>query len=300
MELNFFGILDLQSFKELSETEQKALLIEKNIYINGKSEYYEFSKEEYHTYRVIYDYPTYLGQDFENEGVVYKLNDDFLNEVFKECVDYIKLEYTPIIEKYLETLKIQVDVSGEDFITEQRKIQIDSFNETIGHKIFKKLHSIEFENEKSHFEILKKYLSIKWFDLADYLFGFQNIPNFHIITTYCNYIKINSVLKILNSNNAEDVESEVDNKKISRPKFIAMLNELGFFQMSSMQDLSIKKKAQLVLALLQQDYKGKNIIHNVEKNIQSLNSDSEIDNQKFTAWTHMEAVEKVIYEIKNK
>jgi hypothetical protein len=37
MELKFFNILDIRSFSEKSESEQKTILIEAKIYIKGKS-----------------------------------------------------------------------------------------------------------------------------------------------------------------------------------------------------------------------------------------------------------------------
>ncbi len=46
MERKFFNILDLQIFSDKSESEQKALLIESNIYKKGKSINVDISIEE--------------------------------------------------------------------------------------------------------------------------------------------------------------------------------------------------------------------------------------------------------------
>ena len=79
-----------------------------------------------------------------------------------------------------------------------------------------------------------------------------------------------------------------------------MLNELGFFKWESIKDLSNDQKAKIILALLQQDYNNENAIHNVVKNMQTLNSKSNLDNKKFTAWTHIDAVRKILIKITNK
>ena len=246
------------------------------------------------------NYPKYLGQDFEFNGLNYKLNDDFLNEVFNECVEYIKFQHTPIIENNLETIELQAEFSGDSFISEMLQNEIKSYNNYLQKKLFKRLHNSDFENEQQHFDILKSFLSINWYDLSDYLFGLKNIQNYHIVSTYYSYVRQSRILFFLNSKKGIDETVEKDNKKFSRPKFIAMLNELGFFKWESIKDLSNDQKAKIILALLQQDSNNENAIHNVVKNMQTLNSKSELNNKKYTAWTHMEAVKKILYQIISK
>jgi hypothetical protein len=300
MALKYFNILDIRTFSDKSESEQKAILIEANIYKKGKSTKVDFSLEEGEISRASNHYPKYLGQDFEFDGVSYKLNDDFLNEVFNECVNHYKSYYVPLIENYIETLKLQAEFSGDDFITELQQKEIKSYNNYLPRKIIKKLHTSDFENEQQHFDILKSFLSINWFDLSDYLFGLNNISNYHIVSNYYSYVRTKRTLIFLNSKSVKDEAVEIDNQKISRPKFIAMLNELGFFKLESIKDLSNDQKAKIILALLQQDSDNENAIHNVVKNMQTLNSKSELNNKKYTAWTHMEAVKKIFNKITNK
>lgn len=300
MALKFFNILDIRTFSDKSESEQKAILIEANIYKKGKSIPIDFSLQEGEILGGSNNYPKYLGQDFELNGIDYQLNDDFLNEVFNECVNYYNFHYVPLIENYIETLKLQAEFSGLDFITELRQKEIKSYNNYLPEKIFKKLHKSDFENEQQHFDILKSFLSINWYDLSDYLFGLGNISSYHIVSNYYSFIRTKRVLFFLNSINIIEEPVEIDNQKISRPKFIAMLNELGFFKWESIKDLSNDQKAKIILALLQQDSENENAIHNVVKNIQTLNSKSELNNKKYTAWTHMEAVKKIFNKIANK
>lgn len=299
MELKFFDILDIRAFSDKSESEQKSILIEANIYKKGKSTKVDFSLEEGEISRASNHYPKYLGQDFEFDGVNYKLNDDFLNEVFNECVNHYKFYYVPLIENYIETLKLQAEFSGDEYITELRQKEIKSYNNYLPRKLFKKLHTSDFENEQQHFDILKSFLSINWFDLSDYLFGLNNISNYHIVSNYYSYVRTNRTLLFLNSKNDKDEAIEIDNQKFSRPKFIAMLNELGFFKWESIKDLSNDQKAKVILALLQQDYNNKNAIHNVVKNFQALNPKS-ILNPKYTANTHIDSVKKILNSITNK
>lgn len=300
MALKFFNILDIQTFSEKSESEQKDILIEADIYKRGKSTPIDFCLEEGEIWRGSNSYPKYLGQDFELQGINYKLNDDFLNEVFNECVKYFKLNEAPLIENNIETIRLQTEFSGDSYISEVIQKEIKNYNNYLQKKLFKKLHNSDFENEQQHFDILKSYLSLNWYDLSDYLFGLNNISNYHIVSNYYSYVRTKRILIFLNSKGVKDEAVEIDNQKLSRPKFIAMLNELGFFKWESIKDLHNDQKAQIILALLQQDYNSKNAIHNVVKNFQTLNSKSELNNKKYTAWTHMEAVKKIFNKITNK
>ncbi len=297
MALKFFNILDIRTFSDKSESEQKAILVETKIYKRGESINSDISLDEFEIQRGSNNYPKYLGQDFEFDGVNYKLNDEFLNEIFNECVEYIKFQNAPIIENNLETIKLQAEFSGDSFITEMLQKEIKSYNNYLQNKLFKKLHNSDFENEQQHFDILKSFLSINWYDLSDYLFGLKNIQNYYIISTYYSFVRQSRILLFLNSKKEIDETVEINNQKFSRPKFIAMLNELGFFKWESIKDLSNDQKAKIILALLQQDYNNENAIHNVVKNFQTLNSKSELNNKKYTAWTHIEAVKKILSQI---
>lgn len=300
MALKFFNILDIRTFSDKSESEQKAILIETNIYKNGESIPVDFSLQEGEILGGSSNYPKYLGPDFEFNGVNYKLNDDFLNEVFNECVEYIKFQHAPIIENNIETIELQAEFSGDSFISEMLQNEIKSYNNYLQKKLFKKLHNSDFENEQQHFAILKSFLSINWYDLSDYLFGLKNIQNYHIVSTYYSYVRQSRILFFLNSKKEINETVEIDNQKFSRPKFIAMLNELGFFKWETIKDLSNDQKAKIILALLQQDYNNKNTIHNVVKNFQALNPQSELNPKKFTANTHIEAVKKILNAINSK
>jgi hypothetical protein len=227
----------------------------------------------------------------------YKLNDDFLNEVFNECINYHKFHHIPLIENHIETIELQAEFSGDGFISELLQKEVKSYNSYLPKKLFKKLHNSDFENEQQHFDILKSYLSLNWFDLSDYLFGLNNISSYHIVSNYYSYIRTKRTLIFLNSKDAID---ETGISKLSRPKFIAMLNELGFFKWQSIKDLTNDQKSKVILALLGQDYNTKGAIHNVVKNFQALNPKSELSPQKFTAQNHIEDVKKILNEITNK
>jgi hypothetical protein len=64
MALNFFIILDIRTFSDKSESEQKAILNEANIYKKGESIPADFSLEEGEIWSGSNKYPKYLGQDF--------------------------------------------------------------------------------------------------------------------------------------------------------------------------------------------------------------------------------------------
>lgn len=210
MAVKFFNILDYLTFSAMSESEQKAILIESNIYKKGKSTKVDLSLEESEIWRGSSNYPKYLGQDFRIKGIDYKLNEDFLNEVFNECVTCLKFYRIPIIEENIETLKMQIEISDSDFITNQRQKEIKSYQNYLHRGIFKKLHTSDFENEEEHFNILKSYLSVNWFDLSDYLFGLNNIQSYHIVSNYYSYLRQSRILSLLNSKKSLDETVEKD------------------------------------------------------------------------------------------
>ncbi|RXR24672.1 hypothetical protein [Flavobacterium stagni] len=300
MSQKFFKILDSLLFSELSESEQKAMLIQTKVYVKGNSTPIELNLEDGEILSNSYGSPKYIGLDFEFNEVNYKLNDDFLSEVFNECIKCFKSHHIPLIDNQIETLNLQADFSGDRFVEEMRQKEINNYNTNLSIKLFKKLHYLGFENEQAHLDIMKTCLSLNWVDLSDYLFGLNNIPNFHILHNYYNYVRLNRVLLLLVSKLLLKESDENNNIKFSRPKFIAMLNELGFFKWELIKDLTNVQKAKVILALMQQDYENENAIHNVVKNIQTLNSKSELNNKKYTAWTHMEAVKMIICKITNK
>jgi len=195
----FFNILDIRTFLDMSESEQKAILIKKNIYKKGISVKSDFILDDGEIWRGSINYPKYLGQDFEINGINYKLNDDFLDEVFNECIKYHKSHHIQLIENNVETLKQQAEFSGYDFIKEMRQKEIKNYNNYLPKKLFKKLHNSDFENEQQHFDILKSFLSINWFDLSDYLFGLNNISSYHIVQNYYKFIRLNRILDFLDS-----------------------------------------------------------------------------------------------------
>lgn len=300
MERKFFDILDIRAFSDKSESEQKAILIEANIYKKGNSIKSDIILDEFEIQRGSNHYPKYLGQDFELNEINYKLNDDFLNEVFNECTNYHKFHHIPLIENHIETIELQAEFSGDSFISELLQKEVKSYNSYLPKKLFKKLHNSDFENEQQHFDILKSYLSVNWFDLSDYLFGLNNISSYHIVSNYYSYVRTKRTLIFLNSKSVIDEEVEIDTKKFTRPKFIAMLLELGFFKWEPIKDLTNDQKAKVILALLRQDYNNKNIIHSVVKNFQALNPKSELNPGKFTAQNHIEEAKKILSEITNK
>lgn len=300
MALKYFNILDIRTFSDKSENEQKTILIDAKIYIKGKSTPIDFSLEEGEIWRGSNSFPKYLGKDFEFNNINYKLNDDFLDEVFDECIKYFKLNQAPLIENNIETIILQSEFSGDGFISEMLQKEIKSYNNYLPRKLFKKLHNSDFENEQQHFDILKSFLSINWYDLSDYLFGLNNFSNYHIVSNYYSYLRTKRILILLNSKSLIEEAVKTENLKFSRPQFIAMLNELDFFKLTSIKDLSNEQKAKIILALLQQDIHNEDAVHNVVKNMQTLNVKSDLNKKKYTAWTHVSTVKKILHQIINK
>lgn len=298
MERKFFNLLDSNTFTNQTEFEQKTVLIELQIYQKVENTLYDLNLYDNQNWRGSTKYPYFLGQSFNFNGVGYYLNIDFFNEVFTECIEYIKNKHFPLIEASIETLKMQIDYLDGEAIKQHFINQQIAYSDALGDKLIQEFHKVGIDNEIQHFKIIERYLAVNWYDLSDYICGLDNISNYAIVIAYCKFTRLKMLLHFWSSVNLEDTSIQDINLKFSRPKFIAMLNELGFFKMATVQDLTYDQKAQLVLALLQQDYDNLNITHNVSKNIQTLNHKSNLNNSKFTAWTHMESVAKICDKIK--
>ena len=282
MKKHYFGVLNTSEFISKNEIEQKKILIDLKVYILGtsatKNEYFEK-----HIFSRGTNYPKFLGDDFSLDGKCYKLSDVFLNEVFQEWQNYFFSESLPKIKENLETLKLQVEISDDNFVFENKQTDLASYNIRLQHKLFRELHKTEFDDQEEHLVILKKYLALNWFDLSDYICGMGNLGSYNIQNEYWSYIYLGNRISYLN-NLTTHIKAET---KLLIPKSIAILNEIGFFNLPFYKELkTLKMKHKLVALVLDLDYERRSVLRSIEGNISVLNKDSNEDFKKFTSHTH--------------
>ncbi len=295
MKQTFFNILNSLDFSTKSEIEQKSLLIQSKVYIIGENDYPDYNYHENEFTRSSSDYPHYLGKDFILEEVNYKLNELFLKEVLDACIEYFKTKNIPLINDNIETIKLQIENSGESLSTEIIQQVKKSYNVFLSHRISKELHKTLIDEEELHYEILKRHLRVNWYDLSDYLFGLGNIQSYRIVSEYHTFIRSNMIFNSVSIGKGLKVDT-----KLSLPKSIALLNEIGFFKLDYYKNLeTLKMKHKLVVLVLDIDYKNKNVLRSIEGNINVLDKNSLEDRKKFTSETHSEKIKKIISEVLN-
>ncbi len=295
MKQSFFKILNSSEFSSKTEAEQKSLLVKLEVYVIGKNEYPNYNYHEHEFERSSNTYPKYLGNDFELEGENYKLNETFLNEVLNTCLDNFKTKRILSINENIETIKLQIENSGDMIAIEIIQQTKKNYNTFLSSRIAKELHKTLIDEEQLHFEILKRHLRVNWYDLSDYLFGLGNIQSYRVILEYNTFIRSNMIFNSVSIGE----ERKVDNK-LSLPKSIAILNEIGFFKLEYYKNLeTLKMKHKLVALVLDLDYKNKNVLRSIEGNISVLDKNSLEDRKKFTSETHTEKIKKILSEVLN-
>lgn len=299
MEKQFFKIFNHHAFLELDITAQQKALIEKKVYIKGQS-HFEKNETPKHFYSngSSSDYPLFVGEDFIFEESTYTLNSDFLNEVFRLHLDYFKENKLKNIENHIQTLRLQIEFSGD--VSQPLKDAEDNYRKSLSSLISQELHNNRHKNSSFMENILKKHLSYDFYTLSQYILGLQNFDSNFAFSIYYTFLSSTKIIELCNSYPKKSQVEQIDfYKNFSIPKLVAMLDELKFFNIDSIKNLSLNQKSKIVLALMQKDYNNKYSAHGVEKNIQALNPKSELNNTKYTSWTHIDAVKKTIQEITN-
>lgn len=217
----FFGKLNYYDFIMYSEEEQKNILIDQNVYIEGKSK--EIFKDD--VFDPIYmrrssEKIVYLGKDFSQNGKDYFLNPEFINEIFINTIDTFHVHKKKYIDDNLITLKysyeiIKIEKQKISFINKLSKAETKKYQENLQKKIFRDLH--DSNNDKARgYETLKKHLKNNYEDLADYLFGLNNITNFQIFISLSRFERIKSILDFCESYNdkrANELNKNNEQKK---------------------------------------------------------------------------------------
>lgn len=95
----------------------------------------------------------------------------------------------------------------------------------------------------------------------------------------------------------EEIE-ETANKSYSLPIAIALLNEIGFFELAKIKNLSPTSLAKIIAIIQLKDPSNKTINRAISGNIRVLNPDNKEDGFKYTSHKHAERVKLLLNEIK--
>ena len=96
---------------------------------------------------------------------------------------------------------------------------------------------------------------------------------------------------------SEDVEETMD-KSYSLPIAIALLDEIGFFELEKIKNLSPTSLAKLIAIIQLKDPSNKTTNRAISGNIRVLNPDNKEDGFKYTSHKHAEKVKSILNEIK--
>lgn len=84
--------------------------------------------------------------------------------------------------------------------------------------------------------------------------------------------------------------------KLSNPKKLALLHELGIFELPIMKNLSDDKQNEIIGLLLDAD--KKEFVYKNQANINTLNSNKPYDITKYTAYTYLDDMRALLSEMK--
>lgn len=95
-----------------------------------------------------------------------------------------------------------------------------------------------------------------------------------------------------------DESEKVNDKGYSLPIAIALLNEIGFFELEKIKKLSPTSLARVIAIIQQKDPNNKNGNRAISGNIRVLNPDNKEDGFKYTSHKHAEKAKALLNEIK--
>jgi hypothetical protein len=246
----FYGIANVFDFGELELKDQYKFLVDNLVYIEGKTIIENEFKLDVNISYPIQLYPDYIGKDFFFNDTYYKINSDFIDEIFDETISFFNEKAVKTIQNNIEKLKAEIDFQTEVEINEK----IDSIRkEKIKHienELFRELLKHEPKDKIEINIILKNYLSVNSNNLFDYLIGLGNFDNYNIYTEYYHFLKffeLEQIYDYIKSNS--DSKHAYDEKALTMPQKLLLIEQLLFYHRID-SDTSDFKKAKIYSKLL--------------------------------------------------
>lgn len=113
---------------------------------------------------------------------------------------------------------------------------------------------------------------------------------------------LNNKSNPINESSSEEIEDinniNIDEKNLKTPIAIAMLNEIGFFELDSLKSLTDSKIAQIISIIQQKDPNDKSLNRRISGNIRVLDPNKKEDGLRYTSHKLSEKVKKILNEIK--
>jgi hypothetical protein len=282
----FYGIANIFEFVKLELNEQYQFLVDNCVYVSGKSNNDEI-KKNCDIFNLMDSYPSYIGQDFLLNGSSYKINDDFVDEVFGETISVFMNEVVSTIDNNLKTLKTKanffIDSEIKDQIERLRKEEINNLDK----KLFCELLEYEEEgNENKIHCVLKRHLSVNFNNLFDYIIGMGNFKAYDIYSGYYQYLRIKKHKQFYNQ-----IQIDSNSKETHKKGGLTMSQRVLLVEYiigrESFGTLSNYKKAKVYSLLL-----GYN-----EDNIETRLNEIEDKNPKLIITKDYQLVDKIIKDL---
>lgn len=301
--LKFFGIYEnCYDYNRLNDDQQKKILINKKIYIEGFINE-PFDKNLIHPF---YFNPeqniNFLGNDFELNNKNYTLNHLFINEVYEQIIKKFEENRVISIDNYIDSLNLKLNFIDNKndkniFLSDQEKKAKMQYSEKLGDKIFQDFHKLKNEVPNLKELVIKKHLRYDITHLSDYIFGIDNIQNFLAISEYYTFLRTTSIINFcdINYNTAEE---ETESKKPSLPKAIAMLHEIGFFELEKLKNLNDTSIAKIISFIQMKEMENSTNTRAISGNIRVLNPKNKEDGLKYTSHKWLEYSKNKFNEIK--
>jgi hypothetical protein len=301
--LKFFGIYDNgYTFKDLNEEEQKEILIKNKIYIEG------VINDSYNKHLV---HPFYLnasqnikfiGDDFKINNINYTLNSEFIDEVYEQILKRFENGSLLNINEYIKSTNlkfnfIESESEKNKFLNEIKKLAEKNYLEKLSDKVFQDFHKLSNENPNYKEIVIKKHLRYDITHLSDYIFGIDNIQNFLSISIYYDFLRATKIIDFCNDNFLIE-DKDIDLKKPSLPKTIAMLNEIGFFELEKIKNLNDKNIARIISFIQMKDMDSITNLRAISGNIRALNPNNKEDGFKYTSHKWIDYSKEKLNEIK--
>ena len=272
----FFGILDHDLFLKLSLEEKIKTLIDKKI-ITTKESPFSIKKKVRIKHEPHHPEIEFLDAPIEFENILFFFSEEVLEEVLEEYKIYFndivetKNEFNLLFEEqlfYYPNKELEELESG--IFRTKRELIRDSF-------IFELNKTSNHQDIENHFAILKSYLIYDYNAIYYYLTG-KFDGRCYFVHRYDEYLS--NELEIYSLNNFN--KNYKDFSKLSLPRKLALLYDLGFFNLDEFKKLRESQKHKIIAYIFGVEHDNKNKIAEIRRNLATLNPDSTEDTTKYT------------------
>lgn len=221
-----------------------------------------------------------------------------INSIFEDLYILFKRRFELYASNHLQSIFEEIKNKFEA-IDQKEEICYTDFNDFIMSIAMLELIIDINRIHSQNINLIEKYYNNNRFDIFEIRQYDKNIES------YEHFIELNKIdspnLYINNDvENEENNTADISEKKpISLPFAIAMLNEIGFFDLPKIKSMSLNKQAQLISIIQQNDIKDKIRNRSISGNISVLNPKSNENQTKYTSYLQVEKVKVLLKQIKD-